>query len=1130
MSIQFKRLCAPLSIVFLLLGTGCSIDPEYDVNINEIDTEVTVFEDGLSIPIGSTDSIALSQFLNSAGENIGDFLKKDENGALILTYDGNFSLTEQIAELDLSGKTTMDGIEFSRNFSYHLGEVNPSDFSIPAQHFDASVAFSGIDTFNPSIPAMGSNLDGLSFKTGLDKYKNVINGNSNINLSDKIGNREYSQTVTKPAALTALATSPLIAALDPNEAYDISSVLTSVDVPETNINVNVPAFKLHDEVTQISNITTNPAAKMVVSLTLENPYISDGSIVPDVNMDLSHLCVIAGGSNINLSSLVLNPGNQWSASKSYDIVGLATTSYAGTIAINENLSLNGAVVFQDAKTTANTLSSSSSMNFKVSVSFTNLTIESADIAVAPLEFNLVDQVNIGSAASHFNVPDEIKAVKEVTMDQTKPLYLRVTPSNLNRLKSKNIPYNIELTFPSSIEVQGTVDGKLTLSGDLADGAVNQPIVIKAFHPTITAGEINLQTSVDVNATVSAENLVVRTADLPSTTDEDIAFAVSIDGTPAVSDIVVTINEIEKAVNEGDNLAFTVDGLDSFGSFSITPEESPNMTINCTIPSIAGLSVTTGAEGIHFVMPDVFVFDASAIDPALNFSAADNSFTVLGSIPSSITLPIQRLNVNPVKVEDVAKILTSYAVSGKIIVPSGDVSYNDIQAASGTSFGIVVDIPKITASSISLDEELSFDINENYTFGFDLDTGGLLKSVDEVLLDDVYFNLETTFTGLPSLGSGQYLVDLTLTLPDFIVPNVIPISGAIVAGKIAIAPVKIEKIAGVDLSTSSHIEGAMTVVGNISASGSDINLSSLQSDISATLNASIANGDDKIAISKASGVFSYNIDEGSTISLDNLPDILKGDGVTPDLQDPQISLTMSTNLGISLKGSIELLPFKDGVEQLENKIVLADIALPYSTTAETTATKAFVICNSASTAPAGYDVLEANVSGLLAHLPDSIRVSIKAAVNETVSAVIEPSAAYNLDVAYGITVPLAFGEDFNFSTELDIDISAVSQYTSFGEFGIKSKVVNDSPFNLNVVMTLLDPDGVEIPQARASSINIAGSSTSDVEFYLSPVDNTRTLSKAHLTITVTAVAGVPLKETSFLQFKDLVAVLPGGITY
>ena len=100
----------------------------------------------------------------------------------------------------------------------------------------------------------------------------------------------------------------------------------------------------------------------------------------------------------------------------------------------------------------------------------------------------------------------------------------------------------------------------------------------------------------------------------------------------------------------------------------------------------------------------------------------------------------------------------------------------------------------------------------------------------------------------------------------------------------------------------------------------------------------------------------------------------------------------------------------------------------------------------------------------------------------------------------------------------------------GEFGIKGKAVNTSPLNLNVEMILLDPDDAVIPQSKSSTIAVKGDSTSDIEFYLSPIDKTKKISKGKLVITVTAIEGIALTKDSSLQLTDLAAVLPEGITY
>ena len=1125
MSATHKRLYAPLIMALLAtLAASCSIDPEYDIDITQVDTEVTLFEEGLNVPIGSTNKIVLGTLLNSTGQNLDDFLKTDASGRLVLTYSGSTSLTDMIAGLDLNSMASLNGISFNKDFSYHIGDVDPDKFTIAAQQFNVSVPFTGVESVDMSLSPVAANLDNLNFKAGLDKYKNVVNGNDNLKLGETIGNLDWEMEMEKKQALQDWG-----AMLGSDPIAIPAGLLPNLTIEPTNIPVSVPSFKLHDDVTAVPDIQLKSTAKLNVAVRVTNPYIISGEVVPNINLDLSGLLAISGGSVINVSDLVLNSANGWSNGKSYTITGLATTSYGNTIAINENVALSGNLTINDPVTNGTTLASPNKMKFEVTISFTDLTIESAAIAVSPISFSHSETITIGNDTP-FALPQDIKDVKSVQLDPTKPLHFSITPSNLNRLQSKNLPYTIELDFPEQVKVQGATNGKLSFSGDLATGPCNQDIVIEAFYPDVQNGSATVNAQVGINAEFNATNLVMSSADLPSTASEDIAFAVALNGSPAISDITVTINDIEKTTEMSDNLEFEIDGAATFGSFVITPEGTPAFVVTCNIPSIPGVDVVTGTEGILVTLPDVFEFNTSSLPASVTFDQTTNSLLIKGQIPASITLPITHLRINPVTVGNVTKIQTGYAVNGKIVIPSADISTSDVQTLSGQEFGIVVDIPQIKAASIALDEALSFNLDETYDMSFDIDTDGLLKQINEVILNDVYFTLSSSFQGLPDLGEGKYYVDLTVGLPSYITPNSIPIKGYVQDGQLSISPVKIEKLSGIDLSTSNTVSGDITVKGSISATGSEIDLSSLQSDISVDFQAGIGDANGKITISKASGQFAYDIDQSTSVKLDNVPDMLKQDGFSADLDDPQITLDLSTNMGIVMGGSIELVPLVGGEVQTENKITLDNIVLPYSATAGETATKHYVICKSATTAPAGYEVLEADITKLLTNIPDELQVSIKAGVDAQAISVVEPAASYTYDIAYGITAPLSFGEDFHFTTSAEIDLSSIASFTSYGEFGIKGKVVNDSPINLNVEMVLLDKDDAVIPQSKSSTIAIAGASTSDIEFYLSPTDKTRQIAKGRFDISVTAVPGVALKETSSLQLTDLVAVLPEGVSY
>ena len=1141
-----KHFFAPLAIVFLAMGTACTVVQEYDVKISELDTEVNLFEDGLALPLGSTNKVVLSSLLNSAGESLDEFLKKDPDGTLVLTYQGDMSLSEELKALDLSSLASVDGVNLSQNVSYHIGDIDPEKFAIPAQNFELSVPFTSVQSVNLELPSLAANLDALSFKAGMNNYANVINGNSAVQLSDKFSGMNASANIQKNDKLNELAGKlatyvSTIPGFDGDSEYPITDESYFPDMPvNTSIQVSMPPVKLHDNIKSIKNIQLNPNAKMTITLSVTNAFISSGALTPNIGIDLSGIFDIAGVNSdgkLDLSPLSLSPENNFTATKTWDINGLATKDYGNEITIDTNVSVVGELNLVTPISTSYNKLTAGDMKMEMAITFQDLTIESAEIGINQIDQVFPKQVvNIGTD-SPIALPSSIKQVKEVTMDPTKPLYLSITPANLDCFKSLDLLYDITLEFSDEIQVQGAVDGKLNFQGDLAEAPLNEAIVIESFSPTAVTGGVLVKASVGVSADISAQNIVLSTADIPTTADKDLSFSVGLDGSPAVSNVIVTINDFEHETNLSDNFEFDVNSIESVGKFTVTPEGAPALRVNCSIPTLPGLSIVPGPEGISMTLPDVIKFDGSALTSPLEFDESSNTLLIKGSLPSQIILPITSIEIEP---DSEGKVKTGYAVSGKIVIPSADINTSDLQGVSGESFGISVGIDKITAKTIDLGNAIDIPIDKKIGFAFTLgQIENIVKEITEVSLNDVYFNMGATFTGLPKMGDDNCSVNIDLILPDFIVPNKIELNGDVVDNKLSIAPCHLEKLANIviaDLPTNDKgekvLQDSVYIKGNITLVGHDIDLSTLSSDVGVKFDASLGDANGKISIDKVSGIFSYDIEQGTTIGLEDIKKALTmedGTKLTLDIADPQVTLSMSTNIGIALQGDLELIPITGGVEQTEDKISCS-IALPYSTNPAVTDTKSYVICKSAATAPAGYTVIEADISKLLINIPDSLKISIKAGVDESVPSVLEMAAVYNLDVSYGVRAPLAFGENFLFSTSTEIAMDSVSEFTQYGEFGVKGKAVNESPVNLNISMTLLDGEGSEIQQSKTSTINIAGNATSDIEFYLSPTDKSRSIAKARLDINVTAIPGMPFTENSSVQLKDLAAVLPEGLSY
>lgn len=1137
-----KSLTAPALALLagLLLVTACTVDKSYDnISPSDIDLSVTVLEEGLTVPIGNTEKIQLEDLLNAAGEGINDFISTGKNGEIILSYDGSMDLTDQISEYNLADMAVLDGIEFTEGFSYHIGDFNADNFSIKGEQYDLKVRFDGMDMLNIKPTPISVSADNLSFHAGLDQYKNVISGNSNMDLGKTIGNVSCTPEILKKSVIDDQV--KLIP--DPNMEIAVpANVIPNVSVNQ-QVSVGFSGIKLDDKVTKVSNIKTNPNARMVVTLTLKNACFTAGTVTPNVDLDFSGLLVLSGGSKINLGSMQLSPSNSWTLSKSFAISGLSTTEFAGELALNTKVPITGTVSVSGAKTTKSKVSQyAGNLALDIDVRFLDFTVESAELAITADSVNRNDSITLDGFEGA-TLPKGIKDVKKIVLDEAKPLVLKITPKNLDKLKQKNLLYEFSLTFPKSFKVLGAdANGKITLSGDLADGPVEQQIALSELYPTVSGGKLSLGAKIDVAAKVEPKNLVIDSANLPKSPNEDLSFSVEIEGTPSIKDYIIVLDNYEQPIDMGGNIDFPADGLGDFSGVHVTPKGTPVLTINCAIPEVQGLGLAPGTDGVKISLPDFLVFNGAAIPAQYSFNEADNSITLKNQFPKKIELPIKELFVKTATVNGRTRIVSSYSATGSVTIPGSEVTQSDLESTFGSDIGLSVVLPDIKAQSISLDDDISFDVNQKFTMKLkNVPDANQLQRIDEILLDNVFVNLEATFEGLPTSNDAPPTVDISVKLPDVLEPNVFPIKGKIINNKITAEPLQLKRLSNIDLANVTIEKdkdgnetrvldiGSIEIAGSISASGAHIDVDQLKSDISADIKASIKNNKTgKISVTKASGVFSYDIPEQVTkLDLSSMmPDMLKGDNLTLDFADPVMNLDIASNLGIPMTANIELVPYIGGNPVEGNIIQLKNIELPYSPTPSNTDKKSFSLCKDASSAPAGRTFLQADINRLLTQIPDYVEVKINAGVVSSATAVLEPSAKYTLVIDYGISVPLTFGEDFKFATETELDLSSAAALVEMGDFTIVGKVVNESPLNLSVTVDLLDNAGTVIPQNTPTSINIQGAATSPVTISLSTSDKSRAVSKAKLIVLVTAVPDKPLKKTDCLQFIDLAAKASG----
>ena len=130
MSSNIEKIKKILLGIMMLSTTGLlinsCIDPMYDM-AQGINTEIQVGGDSLTLPIGTTDSIRLGDFLSS--EDL-EFLKTMEDGGYGMTISDSLTIDDLLKDMDVD-KLKFDDQTFSQITQVDFGDIDVSDFSIP---------------------------------------------------------------------------------------------------------------------------------------------------------------------------------------------------------------------------------------------------------------------------------------------------------------------------------------------------------------------------------------------------------------------------------------------------------------------------------------------------------------------------------------------------------------------------------------------------------------------------------------------------------------------------------------------------------------------------------------------------------------------------------------------------------------------------------------------------------------------------------------------------------------------------------------------------------------------------------------------------------------------------------------
>lgn len=260
-------------------------------------------------------------------------------------------------------------------------------------------------------------------------------------------------------------------------------------------------------------------------------------------------------------------------------------------------------------------------------------------------------------------------------------------------------------------------------------------------------------------------------------------------------------------------------------------------------------------------------------------------------------------------------------------------------------------------------------------------------------------------------------------------------------------------------------------------------------------------------------------------------------VTMDLHNPSLKFDLSTNLGIPSAIQATLVPWKNNQAKTENQIQV-NLQMAASPSATQTSTSKYFIASYDEGRDQAYTYVNADIASLIKMMPDSIRVTFDVSTIDTQTAVLEPAATYNFNIAYEVGVPLQVGPDFRLALRDTLTIGSIGQYIALAEeAAVTGAVENSLPLNLKLVVGFADENNNVIALAKAAEQNIAagkldGSATTtplDVAVKFANTETAKNVSKVILSFEVTS-GGVAraIKETDYVKAK-IAAGLRGGIT-
>ena len=816
-----KAITSVVAFIALVTVSSC-VDKKFDLNENEIDLNVTVFQEGISLPLGSTGKLTLASLYDQL-DSASMAMVKELEGAYMIQMKDTMNVADDVTGA-LSAIGSMSAVSLDEEFGFSLSSINLSGLKVAGRPItmkdvDLSDMLSQLDVeeISQKLPVINESPEQIKVKVP-ELDQDDLSIDIMKMLGDKLSRQTRIANLESALDLPQSVLNHYLASTDMNYEQLRTTFASYIELPkmytefvfeeyEAEIDLE---FVLPEQIKDVKSIQLDENAAFELSFEIVNPLFTGGTVTPVLDVDLSDLLVLEGvnGENIFSSDFPMNKANDWKATNVYPIAALAVdpsdwVEKDGCLTLSKKARVTMSGRLDGEETLMTNLkhlatAGKNPMDIKMDIVFHDFEIYDVQMEINPI-IPEIDPIEAPIEVPEIDLgTDLVESIEYIAFDETSPVSLMMKAALPKAFEGVDVKLkNLQIEFPREMVVDykgaaGTFSNAtnvLTYQNiSLVDGLTDNIVIDRMNLPAIVDNKISYSGMVKVTAEAAAEG-IISSRKLIDNPDGEVTVDIQFSYAPKLDDYKVVIKDYEYEVNFdpvqiNEPIAADLADLMKDGPIIVSPKKdefgnNPTIQIDLTYPQDPAINICgLAGEGLVVDLPDMLRFAPSSIKDSYNFNPDGNVmvFTENDKIPTEISLEIVNIAVQAVKLEgeeDKYAVVDKMEVTGGVRLAGTTLNKEAVTRLQNNEVQKVAlngNIPDIEPAQFGIDEytktvETSFEINS-----VEIEVPETIESIgiQDLLLKDVYLLLDVEAASLRELiGDAEVTVVIEAKLPKLL---------------------------------------------------------------------------------------------------------------------------------------------------------------------------------------------------------------------------------------------------------------------------------------------------------------------------------------------------------------------------